>query len=54
MIDLEMCCICNCPTEKAGAGEDSTFVSFEDYDGPVCDECRHALEALFRGLDHDR
>ena len=36
-MNIERCCICDSPTEKAGIGEDSLYG--EEGDGPYCDEC---------------
>ena len=33
----ELCCECDEPTGKAGAGEDSLFT--DDGNGPYCEEC---------------
>ena len=35
--NIERCCICDSPTEKAGIGEDSLYG--EEGDGPYCEEC---------------
>ena len=34
--ELEYCCICDEPTERAGRLDDSLYI---DDDGPFCEEC---------------
>ena len=36
MSQLETCCACECPTGRAGRGEDSLYVGDE---GPYCETC---------------
>jgi len=39
-MELEMCCICDKPTEKCGRSEDSFYVEIgNDETGPLCEEC---------------
>ena len=36
MNKLEMCINCDCPTDKAGEGDDSLYINGH---GPLCDVC---------------
>ena len=41
MSDLEYCDVCEEPTGRAGAGEDSLFLP--NGDGPFCEECWNTI-----------
>ena len=40
---IERCCICDEPTEKAGANDDSIYI---DTFGPLCEGCYDTLKPL--------
>jgi len=35
---IEACCICECPTGRAGKADDSFYCDFCD-EGPFCEDC---------------
>ena len=58
-LELEICCLCGCPTERAGRADDSIYsdvvlsfridsLTFEPGNevGPLCVECWQALNQL--------
>lgn len=54
-LQLERCCLCDDPTERAGRADDSIYLEvLEDYEGykrgdeigPLCVECLGELEDL--------